>query len=211
MWVTHADSRPVEPVEVDAVLIGMGERYDLLVEADNPGAWNLLASSIERQRGSARAVLRYTDAAAAAPPEGQVPEGITGGRLLQVDDLRGIQPEATNGAAPDRTFDLRLSSRMMSSGWMIDGQRWPDADPLEVHEGERVRVRLTNMSMMVHPMHLHGHFFRVGNALKETVIVPPHMGSLSFDFTADNPGDWFFHCHNLYHMEAGMARVFHYA
>ncbi|MGH7475696.1 MAG: multicopper oxidase domain-containing protein [Longimicrobiales bacterium] len=100
---------------------------------------------------------------------------------------------------------------MMSSGWMIDGQRWPDADPLEVHEGERVRVRLTNMSMMVHPMHLHGHFFRVGNALKETVIVPPHMGSLSFDFTADNPGDWFFHCHNLYHMEAGMARVFHYA
>lgn len=51
---------------------------------------------------------------------------------------------------------------------------------------------------------------RVGNAIEETVIVPPHMGRVAFDFTADNPGDWLFHCHNLYHMEAGMARVFRY-
>ena len=86
-----------------------------------------------------------------------------------------------------------------------------DADPLEIHEGERVRVQLRNMSMMLHPMNLHGHFFRTGRALKETVIVPAHMGRITFDFTADNPGAWLFHCHNLYHMEAGMARVFRYA
>ena len=207
MRVIHADSRPVEPFEVDAVRIGMGERYDVIVEADTPGAWNLVASSMERQRGSARAVFRYTDAAATAPPEGQRPDGISGGRLLTVDDLTGTEPEARNDRTPDRTFDLTLSSRMMSDGWFIDGQAFPDAEPLEVREGERVRVRMTNRSMMMHPMHLHGHFFRVGNALKETVIVPPHMGQVTFDFTADNPGDWFFHCHNLYHMEAGMARV----
>lgn len=210
MKVIHADGRPVEPVEMDAVLMGMGERYDVLIEADNPGAWNLVASSVERQSGSARAVFRYGDAATSAPPEGQMPSGISGGRLLTLEDLTGTEPEARDGREPDRTFDFTLSSRMMSDGWFIDGQAFPEAEPLMIHEGERVRVRMTNRSMMVHPMHLHGHFFRVGNALKETVIVPPHMGRVTFDFTADNPGDWFFHCHNLYHMEVGMARVFRY-
>ena len=210
MKVIHADSRPVEPVEVDALIIGMGERYDVLLDAENPGAWNLVGSSIERQDGFARAVVRYTDAAATAPPEGQVPAGLSSGRVLTVDDLFSTEPDARNDRAPDRTFDLTLSSRMMSDGWFIDGDAFPEADPFEIQPGERVRVRMTNRSMMIHPMHLHGHFFRVGNALKETVIVPPHMGRVTFEFTADNPGDWFFHCHNLYHMEAGMARVFRY-
>lgn len=211
MRVIHADSRPVEPVEVDAVRIGMGERYDVVVDADSPGAWNLVASSVERQTGAGRAVVNYVDASANAPPEGQTPSGISAGRLLTTEDLTGTEPEARESRNPDRTFDLTLSSRMMSDGWFIDGQSFPDAEPLEIHQGERVRVRMTNRSMMLHPMHLHGHFFRVGNALKETVIVPPHMGRVTFDFTADNPGDWLFHCHNLYHMEAGMARVFRYA
>ncbi|MBW3554722.1 MAG: multicopper oxidase family protein, partial [Gemmatimonadetes bacterium] len=197
MTVVHADSRPVEPIEVDAVLIGMGERYDVIVEAGNPGAWNLVGTSIERQRGSARAVLRYADASANAPAQGQRPAGISGGRLLTVSDLTGTEPESRIGRDPDRTFALTLSSRMMSDGWFIDGEAFPEAEPLEIHEGERVRVSMTNRSMMLHPMHLHGHFFRVGNALKETVIVPPHMGQVTFDFTADNPGDWLFHCHNL--------------
>lgn len=63
----------------------------------------------------------------------------------------------------------------------------------------------------VHPMHLHGHFSPVRNALKETVIVPPHMRQVTFDFTAENAGDSFFHCHNLYQTEAAMARVFQVA
>ncbi len=216
MRVTHADAGPVRPVEVDALTIGMGERYDVVVQADNPGAWNVVASSVERQSGSARALLRYADAAAERPPEGQVPEGVRGGRLLELGDLRSRgsppgAPERDASREPDRTFDLTLSSRMMSDVWTIDGRTFDEADPLEIHEGERIRVRMMNRSMMLHPMHLHGHFFRVGDAIKETVIVPPHMGRVAFDFTADNPGDWLFHCHNLYHMEAGMARVFRYA
>ena len=66
------------------------------------------------------------------------------------------------------------------------------------------------MSMMLHPMHLHGHFFRTGNALKDTVLVEAHMGRASFEFVVDNPGRWFFHCHNLYHLHAGMAREVRY-
>jgi FtsP/CotA-like multicopper oxidase with cupredoxin domain len=99
--------------------------------------------------------------------------------------------------------------------WTIDGQTYPDSEELQVGEGEWVRVSLQNQSMMLHPMHLHGHFFQVRNGtgrgpFKDTVIVEPHMGNLSFDFVADNPGDWFFHCHNAYHMETGMARVISY-
>jgi len=69
---------------------------------------------------------------------------------------------------------------------------------------------MVNRSPVVHPMHLHGHFFRVGDAIKDTVLVPGHMGEVTIDFLADNPGDWLFHCHNLYHLEAGMARVMTY-
>jgi len=137
-----------------------------------------------------------------------VPEGLERGRGLELGDLRALDGAAV--ATPDRTIDLVLSGGMMSSAWTIGGQAYPNADPLDIQEGERVRVRLINQSMMLHPMHLHGHFFRVGEVVKDTVLVPPHMGRVTFDFTADNPGHWFFHCHNLYHMEAGMARVFRY-
>jgi FtsP/CotA-like multicopper oxidase with cupredoxin domain len=64
--------------------------------------------------------------------------------------------------------------------------------------------------MALHPMHLHGHFFRVGRVWKDTVVVAPHMGEVSFESLADNPGRWFFHCHNAYHMEMGMAREVRY-
>ncbi len=69
---------------------------------------------------------------------------------------------------------------------------------------------MTNQSPVVHPMHLHGHFFQVGNAIKDTVMVPGHRGQVTLDFHADNPGRWLFHCHNLYHLDAGMARVVEY-
>lgn len=68
---------------------------------------------------------------------------------------------------------------------------------------------------MAHPMHLHGHSFQVVNGTgrgpyKDTALVRPHMDRVAFDFLADNPGEWFFHCHNAYHMESGMARLVSY-
>jgi FtsP/CotA-like multicopper oxidase with cupredoxin domain len=209
MAVSHADGRPVEPVTVDSLVIGPGERYDVIVEADRPGAWNLVAESVLGSPPAARAVLRYADAAPTRPPEGQRPEGLDGGRGLRLSDLASTEVAPDGATPPDRVLDLSLSWGMMMNPdeWSIDGARYPDAPPLEVREGERVRVNMVNHSPIHHPMHLHGHFFRTGDALKETLLVPAHMGRRSFTFTADNPGDWFFHCHNLYHLEAGMARV----
>lgn len=207
MAVAYTDGRPVQPHLVDALDIGMGERYDVIVESNNPGAWAIMAATVEGRSAPAEAVLRYTDAAQSRP-QGAVPEGLQGGRVLELSDLRAL--DTIEHVTPDRTLNLTLSGGMMSPGWTINGQAYPDADPLEVHEGERLRVRMVNQSMMIHPMHLHGHFFHVHDVLKDTVIIPPHMGRMSFDFVADNPGRWFFHCHNIYHMESGMAREVRY-
>jgi len=212
LTVTHTDGRPVEPVTVDALIIGMGERYDVLVEADNPGAWTLAAASVLGEPAPARAVFRYLGQGQAVPPTDALPSGLEGGRVLELGDLISVETASAPAPADERSFDLMLSWGMMMAPerWTIEGQRYPNADPLEIHAGERVRVSMTNMSPIHHPMHLHGHFFRVGRALKDTVLIPAHMGRATLDFAADNPGDWFFHCHNLYHMEAGMARVFRY-
>lgn len=89
---------------------------------------------------------------------------------------------------------------------------YPKTDPLLIRQGDRVQIELVNRTMMWHPTHLHGHFFRLvqgagERAPKHTVNVAPRE-SVHIEFTADNPGRWFFHCHNLYHLAAGMARVF---
>ncbi|WP_226023818.1 multicopper oxidase family protein [Halomicrobium salinisoli] len=206
LTVTHADGRPVEPVTVDSFVFGSGERYDAIVEAENPGAWEVRADAVNGDEPPARAVLAYESADESASP--QSPSG--GGRELAYGDLQALSPLEGIDGSPDRTFDLTLSGRRGGTEWLIDGQAFPDADPLDVRQGDHVRVRMVNRSPVLHPMHLHGHFFQVGNAVKDTVVVPGHMGEVTFDFVADNPGDWLFHCHNLYHLESGMARVVRY-
>jgi len=202
MTVTHADGRPVDPVTVDSFSFGAGERYDVVVDATNPGTWELLAAARNGNEPPARALLSY-DGDSSAPVAPSVPR-----RQLSYSDLVARTPVDGLDGSPDRTFDLTLSADQ--SGWLIDGQAYPDADPLRIREGEHIRVTMRNRSPVVHPMHLHGHFFRVGNAVKDTVVVPGHMGTVTFDFLADNPGNWLFHCHNLYHLESGMARLFQY-
>ncbi|CAN5569693.1 hypothetical protein BH18VER1_BH18VER1_07260 [soil metagenome] len=89
------------------------------------------------------------------------------------------------------------------------------SDSIKIERGETVRFIMINRTMMHHPMHLHGHFFRVINGQgnhappKHTVDVPP-MQTTVIEFAAVEVGDWFFHCHLLYHLESGMARVVHY-
>ena len=105
---------------------------------------------------------------------------------------------------------------MGSEVWTINDKRYPDTDPLRLRKGDRARVRFRNMSMEAHPMHLHGQSFKVlavnGQRLpapivKDSVDVEAHMGSVVIEFTAHNPGDWFFHCHKPMHMEGGMITL----
>ncbi|MEP0712647.1 MAG: multicopper oxidase domain-containing protein, partial [Algoriphagus sp.] len=99
--------------------------------------------------------------------------------------------------------------------WSMNGVPLAEADKIKIESGKVTRITLNNLTMMHHPMHLHGHFFRVINdkgeysPLKHTVNVPP-MQKITIEFEGTEEGDWFFHCHVLYHMMGGMARVFSY-
>ncbi len=211
--VTRADGRPIEPVEVGGLRIGMGERYDVEFVADNPGRWQLLGwpDTTDADPIHLR-TLRYRGT------QSSQFSGDTAGdlRMLGYDDLRAVEePDLpTVGGNVDRTIQMTLSGGMMGSRyWTINGQVYPDSDDVTINEGERIRIEYYNHSMMSHPMHLHGHFFELdlpGRPRKDTVIVEPHMGFMALEFVADNPGDWFHHCHNLYHLMGGMANVARY-
>jgi FtsP/CotA-like multicopper oxidase with cupredoxin domain len=129
--------------------------------------------------------------------------------------LVAVEPLASRKA--DRTHEVHLAGDMAKYIWTINGKTYDQRDPLMVSAGERVELVLHNMSMMTHPMHLHGHSFQVvaidgkrfAGALRDTVLVPP-MKTVTVAFDANNPGRWAFHCHNLYHMEAGMMTEVRY-
>ncbi|WP_116125310.1 multicopper oxidase domain-containing protein [Lewinella sp. IMCC34183] len=116
---------------------------------------------------------------------------------------------------PVRVVHLYLGGNMLRYVWMINNKPLSAADKIMVERGENVRFVFHNTTMMSHPMHLHGHFFRVINAagayapLKHTVNVAP-METTIIEFAATEDKDWFFHCHLLYHMMSGMARIIGY-
>ena len=142
---------------------------------------------------------------------GQGLEGV-GHRVLSYRDLRSLTPNP-DPRAPSRALEIHLTGNMERFMWAFDGEAFgPIKAPIAFRRDERVRVTLINDSMMAHPIHLHGHFFEVvtghpgQHPRKHTVNVLPGA-KVSFDLTADEPGDWAFHCHMLYHMHAGMFNV----
>lgn len=138
-------------------------------------------------------------------------EALTARRVLAYTDLRarhrGVDPRP-----PSREIELHLTGNMERFIWGFDGEKFSDADPIRLRLGERVRIILVNDSMMEHPIHLHGLWSELENGhgahrpYKHTINVKPGE-RLSYLVTADTPGHWAYHCHLLYHMEAGMFRT----
>jgi hypothetical protein len=131
------------------------------------------------------------------------------------DQLRAVASTSFPKDKPVREIRLTLDGDMERYVWFMNKRPLSETDHILIKEGEIVRFIMINRTMMHHPMHLHGHFFRVLNAqgdhapLKHTVDVAP-MSTTVIEFYADERGDWFFHCHLLYHMKSGMARLVHY-
>ncbi|WFL76098.1 copper resistance system multicopper oxidase [Altererythrobacter arenosus] len=134
-------------------------------------------------------------------------------RVLRYTDLKAKRMNPHREI--EREMEIHLTGNMERYMWSFDGRKFSAVtdDPIRFGFDERVRVKLVNDTMMAHPIHLHGHFFELVNGadhmhqpLKHTVIVQPG-GTVTFDLTANEPGDWAFHCHLLYHMHAGMMQV----
>jgi len=134
-----------------------------------------------------------------------------GRRVLTYADLRA-RYGGVDGRPPTREIELHLSGNMNRYIWGFNGQKFSSAEPIVLKLGERVRFVLVNDTMMEHPIHLHGLWSELENGhgefnpYKHTLIVKP-AERLSYLISADTPGRWAFHCHLLYHMEAGMFRT----
>jgi FtsP/CotA-like multicopper oxidase with cupredoxin domain len=209
LTVIATDGAPVRPVTVDNLVLAVGERFDVLLRADRGGAHWIRVATLDGNEG--RAVLRYEGSPEAAPAD-TPPRW--GGRALSPAQLRSPRP----ARLPDRPKEIPLTlvGSMRPYRWGINEQYYPKADPVELAEGEWVRMVFRNPTGMDHPFHLHGHYFYVlgqPGALnredppqKDTVSVPAG-GGLVIQWQATNPGRWFFHCHVEWHLETGMARV----
>jgi CopA family copper-resistance protein len=132
-----------------------------------------------------------------------------GRRVLTYADMHTSNPPIA--ADTDREITLHVTGNMQRYVWSFDGQRFSQVEPLRLKHGERVRIRLINDTMMTHPIHLHGMWSELEAAdgafqvRKHTVIVQPAQ-TISYRVSADAMGRWAYHCHLLYHMEAGMFR-----
>ena len=236
--IIAADGQDVEPVQINRFLIGVAETYDILITVPRNGAYELRSTA---QDGSGHASLFigkgpkilapnvpypeiYTRIDFSKLPSPYLPGSKMGGKpyrmqpgrpLAPYSKLRSRMSTALPAGRPVREYKLVLQGDMERYVWSINGKVLSEADKILVRHGENVRFVLINKTMMHHPMHLHGHFFRMLNEhgeyspLKHTVDVAPFSKRI-IEFAANETKDWFFHCHVLYHMDAGMARVVHY-
>ena len=245
LTIIAADGMEVAPIRQHRLLIGMAETYDVLVTipSDAPAAWEVRTTS---QDGSGHASVLLGDGPEKpAPSPGRLNAYSMNVALAAVLDqldetgtlpdaealatenprplppykrLRAIAPTSLPADAPVREVTLKLTGDMWRYLWSIDGRTIDEQSTVPVKKGEVLRLTLVNNTMMHHPMHLHGHFFRLlmpdavdpaFAPLKHTVDVPP-MSRRTIEFFANEDRDWLFHCHLLYHMKAGMGRVMSY-
>ncbi len=207
------DGNAVYPVKASLFPIAMAQRADIRVEVPTAG-------------GALPILFR---------PEGEVVRtGIVlatqGAEVMKLAEQGDIAPEldlklemklrsvAVLPSEPvTRTEILQLTGGEEGYLWGLNGKPSMHETLFTVREGDRVEVIMQNMTSMAHPMHLHGHYFRVSainnrpitGALRDTVLVPPST-SVAIQFDADNPGNWAFHCHHLYHMNSGMMGAMTY-
>lgn len=233
LTIVAADGMDVVPIKVNRLLIGMAETYDVIVTIPRAGSFEFRTTAQDNS-GHASVFLGSGEKVMVdgfSSPNLYSMDEMLAGALQDADApldglrmaprptapyafLKSTKPTDFKGKTT-RKIELRLTGDMTRYLWSFNGKTLGEESTIPVNKGEVLEIELINDTMMHHPLHLHGHFFRMLNRyganspLKHTVDVPP-MGRRIIQFLANEEGDWFFHCHLLYHMDAGMARVFSY-
>lgn len=209
------DGHPVVPVRGRLFPAAMAQRLDIRLRLPPGGGTFPVLARREGDVEQTGIVLATKGAKIARIPDKAAKKsGIVGLELEQ--KLRPTDPLPPRRA--DRTLEAVLGGDMKAYVWTINGEVYGKNKPLMVGLGERVEIAMKNVTAMSHPMHLHGAVFQVvaingrrfNGARRDTVMVPP-KDTVTFAFEADNFGRWAFHCHNGYHMEAGMMTSVDYA
>lgn len=225
--VVSADGQDVQPVELDRFLIAIGETYDLLVTAPAGGAYELRATA---QDGTGYTSVFIGNGKRVPAPDVPKPNlykmnmqmsehkmtGMDGMKMsasrpmAPYAKLRSLHKTALPAGTPSREVVLTLTGDMERYIWSLDGEEVLPDRIIRVRHGEKTRFVLVNKTMMHHPLHLHGHYFRVVNGqgdhapLKHTVDIPP-LTTRVIEFENKESKTWSFHCHVLYHVLSGMA------
>lgn len=234
MTIVAADGPPVQPVKVDRLLMAIAETYDIIVTIPRSGQYELRATTLDGS-GHASAYMGSGKLSPASdPPKAntyQMDEMLNLALEEQEDNprasldlprpgspyrlLKATHDTTLPAHQPHRKITLHLTGDMNRYIWSFDGKTIAQEPYVAIKKGEIIELELVNDTMMHHPIHLHGHFFRLlmgqgaRSPLKHTVDVPP-MTKRTVEFEANEDKDWMFHCHILYHMMSGMARVFRY-
>jgi FtsP/CotA-like multicopper oxidase with cupredoxin domain len=213
--LTAVDGWRVAPVVARRFPIAVAQRLDIRLAIPRTPASHPILAVLEGEARQTGIVLR----AGNAPVDRIASEAAqaSGALTLELESrLRAAAPLKVRKA--DRVHSIDLTGEMAGYVWSLNNVPWSkDTPPLPVAKGERVELVMINGTMMPHPMHLHGHEFQVveidgkrfAGAVRDTVLVPPGR-KVVVAFDANNPGHWAFHCHLLYHLEAGMFATFRY-
>lgn len=252
--VVASDGAEVQPVEVDRLIVGVSETYDVIIVRPDTGNYTFLATAEDRTKHTSLVIGSHQNSSVQLMPRLKYFEGMKmmngmmrmngsmndmgmGMSLQQMDMNTVMYPEVTDSnkaittlnyamlrapsptVLPDgkyRTLRFELTGNMNRYVWTLDNKTISESDKILIKKGENIRIILYNNSMMRHPMHLHGHFFRVLNGggdyapLKTVLdIMPMETDTIEFH-ASEEYGDWYFHCHILYHMMSGMGRIFRY-
>ena len=253
LTVIANDGKDVVPVEVDRMIIGVSETYDVMATIPENKSYELMATAEDRTKstslwlGSGDKVkqdlmprLNYFEGMkmmnGMVKMNGDMNDMGMKMSLQQMDMNTVMYPELNDTAinittlnytmlrsplkttlpeSSTREFHFNLTGNMNRYVWTIGNKTVSETDKILIRKGENIKIILYNGTMMRHPMHLHGHFFRVVNGqgdyspLKSVIDIMP-METDTLEFAATESGDWFFHCHILYHMMSGMGRIFSY-
>ena len=234
MTIVAADGPAVQPVKVDRFLMAIAETYDVVITIPASGQYELRATAQDCSGHVSAFFGSGTLTPSSDPPKANLYQMEEMMNLVieeKEDDpraslrlprpgspyrlLKSRENTTLKTPLPRRKITLHLTGDMARYVWSFDGKTIAEQPYVYLKRGELIELELVNDTMMHHPIHLHGHFFRLvmgqgaRSPLKHTVDVPP-MSSRTVEFEANEDKDWMFHCHILYHMMSGMARVFRY-
>ena len=225
LWLGSGMKMPAKPLPKLKYFLGMKMMNDMM--AMN-GDMKPMGMEMSNQTMDMNTVM-YPEVTGAEIPQSSESKKMEGHDMHSMQDIESESQDivtlnygmlratekTTLRPGPWKELKFELTGNMNRYVWTLDNKTVSESDKILIKKGENVRITLYNNSMMRHPMHLHGHDFRVINGqgeyapLKNVLDIMP-METDTLEFAATESGDWFFHCHILYHMMSGMGRIFSY-
>lgn len=202
------DGMPIEPVEGSRFEFAVAQRLDVMLDLPKEAsAWPVF--SVQEGGRMRTGLVLAAKGSTVGKFAGMADEDFPAVGVELEKKLRASAPLADKAATRKHTMMLGEGPNY---AWTLDGAVHGQDTPLPVKSGDRFELTFMNHTTMSHPMHLHGHLFQVvaingerfAGAMRDTVLVPAHMGMVTIAFDADNAGKWALHCHHLYHMAGGM-------